>query len=64
MALGGILDVLWRVEIRLAGAQPDDVAPCRRQLARLVGDGDGGRGFHTGKGIGQKGHGKRSGWGV
>ena len=39
----GFLDVVGRVEIGLAGAEPDDVAARRFQLARLVGDGDGRR---------------------
>src|SRR4029453_1418929 len=52
----GLLDVVRRVEIRLAGAQADDVSPGRLQLARLAGDGDGGRRFDAGQTLGDEGH--------
>ncbi len=38
-----LLDVVGRVEIGLAGAEADDVAAGRFQLARLVGDRDASR---------------------
>jgi len=41
------LDVVRRVEIRLARAQPDHVAPLRLQFLRFRRHRDGGRGFHT-----------------
>ena len=40
-----LADVLRRIEVRLAGAEPDDVAPGRLQLGRPLGDADGGRGL-------------------
>ena len=59
--LGRRADVFRRVEIRLACAQTDDIAALCLQLGRLGGDGDGGRGFDTGEGIGQEGHGRAPG---
>ena len=55
-ALGGDADVFRRVKIRLARAQTNDIAALCLQLGRFGGDGDGGRGFDTGEGIGQEGH--------
>ena len=46
-----------RVEVNwLACAKPDDIAAFRFQLARFLGNGDGGGRLHTGKGVGKKGH--------
>ena len=50
------LDVVGRVEIRLAGAEPDDVAAGFFQLARFLRDRDGRGRLHAGKGIGKEGH--------
>ncbi|MGN6091787.1 MAG: hypothetical protein ACTHOL_05505, partial [Luteibacter jiangsuensis] len=52
----GFLDVLRRIEIRLAGAKADDVAAGRFQLARLVGDGDGGGRLDARERVGEEGH--------
>ena len=53
-----LLDVVGRVEIRFAGAQPDDIAARRLERARLVGDGNGGRRFDALEGVRKKGHGE------
>ena len=50
-------DVRRRVEVGLAGAEADDVAPLRLQVAGLLGDGDGGRGLDAGKALGDERHG-------
>src|SRR5690606_1537075 len=55
---GRRLDVVGRVEVRLAGAQADHVATLTFQLARLGGHGQGGRRLDAGEGGGLKaGHG-------
>ena len=51
-----LFDVVGRVEIRLAGAQPDDVAAGRFERARLVGDGDGRRRFDALELVRKEGH--------
>ena len=53
---GGVLDVVGRVEVGLAGRKADDVAALGRKLARQVRHGDGGRGFDARQRIGQKPH--------
>ncbi len=50
------LDVGGRVEIRLAGAEADDVAPRRFQRARFIRDRDRRGRLHTGERSGQEGH--------
>ena len=52
----GLLDVVGRVEIGLAGAQADDIAARRLERARLVGDGDGGRRFDALELVRKEGH--------
>ncbi len=56
-ALGGVLDMVGRVEIRLARAEADDILACGSQFARAVGDRDGRRRLHAGDCVGQEGHG-------
>ena len=55
-AIAAFLDVVGRVEIRFAGAQPDHVAAACFQLAGFLRDRDGRRRLHAGKGVGKKGH--------
>jgi hypothetical protein len=55
---GGELDVVGRIEIRLAGPQPDDVAPGRFERAGLVRHRDGGRGLDALERVGEEGHGR------
>jgi hypothetical protein len=43
--LGGFLDVRWGIEIRLAGAEADDIAPLGAKLGRPRRDDQRGRGF-------------------
>jgi hypothetical protein len=52
----GLLDVVRRVEIRLAGAEADHVAARLFERARLVGHRDGGRRLDARHGLGQEGH--------
>ncbi len=54
---GRLLDVVGRVEVRLAGAQADDVHALRFQLPRLLRHGDRGGGLHAVEGSGEEGHG-------
>ena len=53
---GGLLDVVRRVEIRLASAKADYVAAFGLEVAGFLRDGNGGRGLYAGKGIGEEGH--------
>src|SRR5206468_305882 len=55
-AFGGRADVLRRIEVGLAGAEPDDVAAAGFELARLVRHRDGGRRLHARQHIRKKGH--------
>ena len=57
---GRFLDVVRRVEIRLACAEADHVLARRFQLARLGRYGDCRRGLHAGKRVGQESHGQVS----
>ena len=54
----GFLDVVRRVEVRLAGAQADDVAAGRFERARLVGHRDGRRRLDALEAVRNEGHGK------
>src|SRR5690606_37782491 len=51
-----LADMQRRVEVGLAGTQPDDVAPRRLQRQRLRGDRDGRRGLDSPDRIRQEGH--------
>ena len=51
-----LFDVVGRVEIRLAGAQPNDIAAGRFERARLVRHGDGGRRLYALEVVGKKSH--------
>ena len=53
----GFLDVVGRVEVGLAGAEPDDVAAGGFQRARLVGHRDGGGRLDACERVGEEGHG-------
>ena len=57
---GGGLDIVRRVEIRLAGAEPDHVAPRGLQFTRLRRHRDGGGGLDPLEGVGEEGHGQMS----
>ena len=53
---GGALDVVRRVEIRLADRQRDDVAPGGFQIARFLRHRDGRGGFDAQQGVGNESH--------
>ena len=55
-SIAACLDIVGRIEIRLAGAEADDVPSFGFQLARFLRDGDGGGRLHAGKGVGKEGH--------
>ena len=54
---GGFLDVVGRVEIRLADGKTDHVPPLGFQIPRFLRDDDGCRRLDAGKGVRQKAHG-------
>src|SRR3546814_13419019 len=52
----GFLDIVRRIEIRLAGAEADHVTALCFQVAGFLGNGDGGGRLYAGKCVGKKGH--------
>ena len=54
---GRLLDMVGRVEIRLAHRQADDVPALVLEVARLLRHGDGRGRLYAGQDVGQKGHG-------
>ena len=55
----GVLDVVRRVEVRLARRQPDDVAALGLQRHGLVGNGDGGGRLDAVERVGDETHGRK-----
>ncbi len=54
------LDVVRSVKVRFTRAKSDDITALGFEFPRLLADGNGGGRFDPGKGVGEKGHGKRS----
>ena len=59
---GGVLDVVGRVEIRLADRKRNHVPAGRLEVPRLLRDDDGRGRLHALQRVGEKGHGSGSGW--